>query len=295
MIFWLSLALLTLAICAVAFYPLLKKSVKTDDTARDNLNKAFYFDRLKEVENEVREGVIDDAEQTKRELQQSLLDDIPAQAEPPKVAQKTYGKVWFVTVVLLVAAISSGVYFSVGSWQANTMLTASHNKLDYFYDRIKNEQNQPLSEQEMNQFAMALRVELQKNPQDDKTWFMLGQLGMATDNGQLALDSFKKAVELQPNSVQYKVSLAQILMFSEDNADKTQGEALLSDVLRTDHTNLEALSLLAFRAFEQEDYQKAGNTWKMMLKLMPPEDPRYKTLERSIKMAESMASQPTKQ
>ncbi|QIW15122.1 c-type cytochrome biogenesis protein CcmI [Pasteurellaceae bacterium RH1A] len=290
MIFWISLVAITLIICLIAFYPLLKKSVSLNSTERDSLNKAFYFERLKEVEQEVQEGVIEDAERAKQELQQSLLDDIPEQAETKPVAAKSYGKIWFATLALLVTAVSTGIYFSVGSWQANSMLNASHTKLDYFYERIKNEQNEPLTEQEMNQFAVALRVELQSNPQDDKSWFMLGQIGMASDNGQLALDSFKKAAALQPDNLQYKSSLAQILMFSEAQSDKDQGEELLKQILRVDHTNLEALSLLAFRAFEKEDYKMAATTWRMMQRFMPEDDPRHKTIERSIKMAESMSS-----
>lgn len=71
--FWLAIIFVTLIVCGVAFYPLLKKNKQIDNTKRDSLNKAFYFDRLKEVENEANEGVIDDPEQTKLELQKTCL------------------------------------------------------------------------------------------------------------------------------------------------------------------------------------------------------------------------------
>lgn len=286
--FWITIAIITLVICLIGFYPLLKKSVRTNNTKRDNLNKAFYFDRLKEVEREVSEGVIDDPEQTKQELQQSLLDDIPAQTPSMQADGKSYGKIWFLTLLITVGSISLITYFKVGSWQANSMVNATHNKLDYFYERMKNEEKEPFNEQELNQFAIALRADLQKTPDDAKKWFTLGQIGLAKDDGNLAYESFEKASKLDPNNIQYKSSFAQILIFSQDKSDKEKGKALLKEIIRIDHTNFDALSLLAFSSFEEEDYKMAAMTWGMMLKLMPENEPRRAMIERSMNHALEM-------
>ena len=56
-------------------------------------------------------------------------------------------------------------------------------------------------------------------------------------------------------------------------------------MIRQDHTNLEALSLLAFRYFETEDYKMAAVTWAMMLRLMPKDDERVPLIEKSIRAA----------
>lgn len=285
--FWIIVAVITVIIGIIAFYPLLKNIQKNSQTKRDNLNKAFYFDRLQEVEREAAEGIIDDPERTKQELQQSLLDDIPAQANTI-TASKGINKAWFAVLLAAVGAIGVGAYTSVGSWHAGTMIDMSHKKLEYFYERIKNEATDPLSEQELNQFAMALRVELQNKPNDAAGWYMLGQVGMAKDDGQLAFESFEKATQLAPDNLQYKSSYAQMLMFSEDKADKEKGKNLLKELIRQDHTNLDALSLLAFNAFEEEDYQMAAMTWGMMLKLIPEGEPRRETVEKSMNMALSM-------
>ena len=59
----------------------------------------------------------------------------------------------------------------------------------------------------------------------------------------------------------------------------------MKEVIRKDHTNIEALSLLAFRYFEQEDYKMAAVTWAMMLRLMPEDDSRRELIEKSIRSA----------
>lgn len=287
MTFWTLAIAISIIIGVIAFFPLLKTRNTLDHTSRNRLNKAFYFDRLNEVEQEAAKGVIDDPEQTKLELQQSLLDDIPSQAEAEQSA-KPLAKMWFVVLLALVVGGSALVYHNVGTPFMDRMMALTHQKLDYFYERVAEEETNPLSEQELNQFSMALRVELQKNPQDHKSWFMLGQVGSALDNGQLAFDSFSKAAALEPDNLNYKLKVAQLLMFSADPQDKTRGEQILKEVIRLDHTNLDALSLLAFNAFEKEDYQMAAMTWGMMLKLMAADDPRRETIERSVQMALSM-------
>ncbi|HGO5816742.1 c-type cytochrome biogenesis protein CcmI [Mannheimia haemolytica] len=293
--FWLAIIFVTLIVCGVAFYPLLKKNKQIDNTKRDSLNKAFYFDRLKEVENEANEGVIDDPEQTKLELQKNLLDDIPHSTQSTTSEKLTLGKSWFVALILFVGGISFAIYSNVGSWFSNSMLDTTHQKLDSFYERLKTEETNPLSQEEMNQFAMALRVDLQSNPNDDKKWYMLGQIGMALDDGQLAHDAFSKAAQLKPDNLDYKLSHAQLLLFSEAQEDKKQGETLLKEIIRQDHTNFNALSLLAFHSFEKEDFKMAAMTWGMMLKLLPDEDPRKVTVERSFNMALSNLSEAEKQ
>ena len=290
MTFWLIVVAVTAVVCFIAFYPLLKKPNKTRYTAakRDNLNKTFYFERLKELEKEADEGIIDDPEKTKQELQQSLLDDIPADDEQTLTTSEGISKKWPFIFITGVAAIGAVTYVSVGSWQEGLMANASHQKLAHFYERIKNEATEPLSESELNQFAMALRMDLQNNPNNAQGWFMLGQVGVVKDDGQLAFESYEKATKLEPNNLQYKSSYAQLLLYSADPADKTKGKEVLKEIIRQDHTNLDALSLLAFNAFEEGDYKMAAMTWGMMLKLIPEGEPRRTTVEKSINMAISM-------
>lgn len=288
MTFWIIIAVITLVVCLVGFYPLFRKNTLEAKQQRDLLNKTFYLHRLKETEREVDEGIIEDHSQTQLELQQSLLEDIPETATTSSESKTVIHKVWFIPLFIGVAAISTASYFTVGSWQATSMIEMTHKKLDYFYERIKDEETNPLSEAELNQFAIALRAELQENPTNAKGWFMLGQVGMAKDDGQLAYESYGKAAQLEPKNLQYKSSYAQLLMLSQDKADKEKGKVLLKELIREDHTNLDALSMLAFNAFEEEDFKMAAMTWGMMLKLIPEDNPRRKTVEKSIDMAMQM-------
>lgn len=282
MIFWLSILVLIFITALICFFPLLRSRAPQDSVHRDELNKAFYFDRVQELEQEQQQGVLENLEQVKTELQRSLLEDIPAESEKVAVQGKHYGKLWFVSGVLCLGIIGSLTYLSVGSWQTQVMLEKTTAKLPYFFERIKKESTEPLDDLEMSQFATALRLDLQKDPTNAKNWWLLGQLSMNLDKPRLALDSYARANKLDPDNVDYKVSYARLLLFSEDKSDKFKGDQLLREAIRADHNNLDALGLLAFRYFETENYKMAAVTWAMMLKLLPENDNRIPIIERSI-------------
>lgn len=292
--FWLNGILLTFVIALICFYPLLKKSIQSSQMKRDMLNKAFYLDRLQEIERDAKQGLVDNTEQVKIELQKNLLEDIPPESAV-NFEDKSYGALWFVSGFLSLLVIAGSVYFKVGAWQAQDMLAKTYEKLPYFYERVKDEDTNPLTDQELQQFATALRIKLQKEPNDAKSWWLLGQIGMSLNKGNLAFDAYGKAVKLEPENTEYKLSYARILMMSDDSNEKMRGEELLKDVIRRDHTNMQALSLLAFYYFSKEDYKMAAVTWAMMLKLMPADDSRRDLIEKSIRSARDALTEQTKE
>ncbi|WP_424406428.1 c-type cytochrome biogenesis protein CcmI [Pasteurella sp. PK-2025] len=288
MSFWLSVLLLTFIVALICFYPLIiqrKKSQMARAIQRDELNKALYFQRVAELERDEAQGLLSNAKQLKQELQQSLLEDIPETQKTVQHAQKNYGTLWFFSGFLCLAILSTLFYLTVGSWHAEGMLEKTYQKLPHFYERLKDEKANPLTDTELQQFSTALRLHLQKSPEDAQGWWLLGQIAMNSNKAQLALDSYARANKLAPDNLEYQLSYARILMFSEDQADKAKGDELLKAVIRQDHGNLEALGLLAFRYFEVEDYKMAAVTWAMMLRLLPEGDPRQALIQRSIESA----------
>lgn len=284
MSFWIITVLLTLSVSAICFYPLLTKTPSKHDTKREALNKTFYFHRLQELEQEQSLGLISDAQALKVELQQALLTDIPPQA-PLKQNATKLSKIWFFCAFLFLMIVSGLSYFKVGAWQAENQLEKVYQKLPLFYERLKQEESNPMNESELLEFSQALRLDLQKNPQAADKWWLLGQIAMNLNLGQLAHDSYQKAYRLDQANPEYQLSYATILMYSEDPADKAKAATLLKEILRQNQSNVPALSLLAFYYFEQEDYKMAIVAWAMMLKLLPKDDPRVELLEKSIRSA----------
>lgn len=285
--FWLIAIGFTLLATLICFYPLLSKKHKDEKQAqlkRDKLNKAFYFDRLKELEQDEQQGLLENSQQLKTELQQTLLEDIPQQESAPALHGKSYGKIWFISAFISLIILSTLAYMKVGSWQTEAMLEKSYEKLPHFYARLNDEKN-PLSDSELQQFLTALRLEAQKSPKNAESWGKLARVAIAVDNIDLAFESYKKAHELDRNNMEYALGYAKILIFSDNPVEQQSGEQILKVILAKDHTNFDALSALAFSFFQKENYTMAISTWSFMLKLLPADDPRIALLEKSINAA----------
>ena len=58
-LFWISTIILSLAAVVLIVLPFVNKKANNDEALRDELNKAFYKDRLDELEVEAEAGLVD--------------------------------------------------------------------------------------------------------------------------------------------------------------------------------------------------------------------------------------------
>lgn len=286
--FWLISLLLTLLSALIAFSPLWRtKKHLSQSNKRDELNKAFYFNRLEEIKKDETQGRLDDFAQCQQELQHTLLQDIPA--EKPTVTihlNKSTLFFWVASAFLLSAILASLVYLKVGSFAEQESLEKTYQTLPSLYQRLQQEDIDRLSPPELIPYIFALRLKLQQDPQNAQDWWQLGELAKRQENPRLAMDSYARAYQLAPQDTAYKLAYARFLLFSDSKADNAKGMEIVRAVLRQNHTNIEALSLLAFQHFAQRDFRMAAATWAMILRLTPPNDPRVPLLEKSIQLAE---------
>ncbi len=147
----------------------------------------------------------------------------------------------------------------------------------------------------MNDLTLALRTRLHDNPNDATGWLLLGRIGMANRDADTAQGAMKRAYALEPGNPEIQLSYAQTLMLIGDPAKSDYARQLLRSVIKQDHTNIRAMSLLAFDSFERGDYLQAVSYWTMMKKMIGEDDPRAKMLDRSIERAQAQISQASQQ
>lgn len=292
-LFWLITVALVLVAAAIFVAPMYLGKAQNDVASRDELNKAFFKDRINELESETSEGLVSNPDELVSELQQSLLDDVPAQAEQQKTAVST---VMLIPGLIMLVAVSYGMYFTVGnldkveSWQQTVA------QLPELSKRLMDEQGaEPLSDAEMNDLTLALRTRLHDNPNDATGWLLLGRIGMANRDADTAQGAMKRAYALEPGNPEIQLSYAQTLMLIGDPAKSDYARQLLRNVIKQDHTNIRAMSLLAFDSFERGDYPQAVSYWTMMKRMIGEDDPRAKMLDRSIERAQAQITQASEQ
>jgi len=282
-VFWLTLGGLLLAASALLLIAGWRsRNASADD--RDTLNKAFYHQRLQELEQDEAQGVVAERPEMVRELQQTLLTDIPAgqQAQSRSVSR------WILLPgVLVIFIISLGLYFKVGGLPQLMVWHQINNDLPALRARVMDPNGKPLTMEELARLGLGIRSELQNDPQNINDWLMLGRIGMVLNNATTASQAFQHALQLSPNDAGIKLSYAEVLTRSSDPQDNREAELLLQQMLQADKNDLQVLGLLAFNAFQQQQYDRAISFWQQILTLLPAGDRRVERVQRSIEQAKT--------
>jgi cytochrome c-type biogenesis protein CcmI len=286
MAFWLMIIVLLVGAAALLVVPAMRHSGKNTAASRDALNKAFYQDRLHELEQDEEQGVVAERPELVKELQQNLLNDIPGQQEKQA---KPINRWALVPGVVLLVVVTVGFYLKTGGLAQVLDWQQVEAQMPELRARVANERAQPLSMEEIARLGLGLRTALQQDDRNINDWMMLGRVGMALNNATTATQAFAHAYQLDPNSLEVRLGYAEVLTRSNDPEDNKQATQMLRKMIAEDHTNLRVLSLLAFNAFEQGDFKQAIGAWQVMLKLLPANDQRAEVIKRSIEQAKTQA------
>jgi cytochrome c-type biogenesis protein CcmI len=282
-LFWISTVVLTLIACALVAMPLLKQKANNDEVLRDELNKAFYKDRLSELQEETEEGLVESQEDLISDLKQSLLDDIPGDKGHKEI--KISPIAVLVPSVVLTVVLSYGLYYQFGASQEVVRWQEVSANLPELSKKLMSSSSEPLSDQEMEDLTLALRTRLHYQPEDSTGWLLLGRIALANRDVTTAIDSMEKSYNLEPQDPDIMLGYAQALMLSQEELDQNTARSLLGQLVQQDRVDLRVFSLLAFDAFERQDYPAAIKYWGVMQQMIGPEDSRYEMLSRSIDSA----------
>ncbi|MFA0115718.1 c-type cytochrome biogenesis protein CcmI [Vibrio sp. 10N.261.46.E11] len=283
-LFWISTIILSLAAIFLIVLPFINKKANNDEMLRDELNKAFYKDRLVELEVEAEEGLVDNQQELIADLKQSLLDDVPAQQEMKKTQISTLGVV--VPSIILVVVVTYGMYFQFGALDKVQHWQEVSSNLPELSKKLMSSEGGALTDDELEDLTLALRTRLHYQPKDSTGWLLLGRIALANRDAETAKDSMQRAYKLEPKNEDVQLGYAQALMLSPDEADQNQARLILSRLIQNDYVDLRVFSLLAFDAFERQDYPGAVKYWSIMQQMIGPKDSRYEMLSRSIESAQ---------
>ncbi|MEX3073684.1 c-type cytochrome biogenesis protein CcmI [Vibrio alginolyticus] len=282
-LFWISTVVLTLIACAMVAMPLMKQKANNDEVLRDELNKAFYKDRLSELQEEDEEGLVENQDDLISDLKQSLLDDIPGDKSHQET--KVSPVAVLVPSVILTVVLSYGLYYKFGASQEVVKWQEVSANLPALSKKLMSSTAEPLSDDEMADLTLALRTRLHYQPEDSTGWLLLGRIALANRDVSTAIDAMEKSYNLEPQDPDIMLGYAQALMLSQEEIDQNTARSLLGKLVQQDQVDLRVFSLLAFDAFERKDYPAAIKYWGIMQQMIGPQDSRYEMLSRSIDSA----------
>jgi len=159
-----------------------------------------------------------------------------------------------VAAVILVVALSSGLYYRQGSPDLPSGSASASAGAPGMDDAIN-----------------ALAERLAANPDNPEGWQMLGRSYMSLGNYTGAIEAFEKAIELESaQNPQALVSLGEALLASTGSEIDGRVASLFENALALDPNNPQALFYGGIGAFNRGDTDLAADRWERLLGLNPP-------------------------
>ena len=272
--------------------PFLKKERVQTITHNANAELiSIYEQRLVDLQTDLDNQRIDSVNHAESivELKRRLLNELSPEKS---LNSKGNNRIFALTGGAFVLALTGIFYSFTGSQQ---QISAWHDAMDNLADygeRAVMQKGEPLSQNELQAFALALRTKLSRSGDDEVAWMLLGRVAMSLNEFDMAQQSFDKALRMNPDNMQVLISYSQVLLLEGSEANMTRAAGMLSKVLNVEPTNLDAISLLALIAYERKDWPQAKTAFEVLLASMEKNDSRYNMIsERIADIGQQMQSE----
>lgn len=269
--FWLGVAVM-LAIGLALILPALFGRYKSTSMQEDSHNVRVARERLEELNADLLSGKLDQAQfdQIKRELEAGLIDDLTAEEAASTLEQKAGGR-WIAGVLLvIVPALSIGLYTYLGDYSA---LTRAPNAPQAAAAPDSVDGGSSGQQTSVDQRVQGLAARLQTNPSDANGWFMLGRSYMVLERYAEATDAFQRVHALVGDQPDVLVAYADALAMARDGRMTGEPQAMIDRALAIDPQHGTALWLAGMVSNEQGDFSKAIAYWRRLLPIIQ-DDPQ---------------------
>ncbi|MDF2177493.1 c-type cytochrome biogenesis protein CcmI [Aliiglaciecola sp. CAU 1673] len=267
--YWVAMTAMFLLAIALAVLPLVRARQANVDRSK-GLNLQLTRQRLLELDKELQEGLIDAADKktAEDELKMAMVLE---QQEKVALRQKSS----LIPLLLLVIGL---VVASASYWQANQLSLLqgwqqAMEDLGPLGRRVVVEADPNLTADELQRFALALRTKLKEDPSSPEGWLLLGRLYASLGRLDTAIESYHKALDLDPARPSTLQSLAQALLMSNDEQNIREAKAYLLRLRALAPDNEGAMGLLAIAATQLGDKALALSNWQALKDRLPADDP----------------------
>lgn len=289
---WASFALLTLvAVVFVALPFLTKERVKSVTHNANSELIGIYHQRLDELAVDLKEQRIEQQgyDESVVELKRRLLNELSPEKS---LFSRGNNAILALTGSVFLIVLTVIFYTATGSQKQLQDWYTAMDKLPEYGERAVMQKGEPLTQNELQAFALGLRTKLAQNGDDQVAWMLLGRVAMSLNEYDMAQQSFDKVLRLNPDNLGVMVSYSQLLLMQGSDTNMTRAASMLSRVLKDEPTNVDAISLLALIAYERQDWIQAKSAFEVLLSTMDTQDSRYAIIAQRISdIEQKMAAQ----
>ena len=279
---WASFVLLTLLAVAFVALPFLTKERVQNLTYNANSELiAIYEQRLDELSTDLADQRIEQQSYNESiiELKRRLLNELSPEKS---LFSRGNNRIFALTGSAFLVVLTLIFYTATGSQQQLESWQAAMENLPEYGERAVMQKGEPLTQNELQAFALGLRTKLAQSGDDEIAWMLLGRVAMSLNEYDMAQQSFDKVLRLNPENLAVLISYSQLMLLQGDDVSMNKAAQMLSRVLKDEPANLDAISLLALIAYERHDWVEAKAAFEVLLDSMDQQDSRYSMIAQRI-------------
>ena len=269
--------LITLVLLLVAFPWLRRREVRQRDVLS---NIEIVRQRLTELEREVSEGLISEADRQKAsdELKLAMVDEAGSEA----TVKKQSALLPLLTGAVLAIATGTIVYASVNHLQQVRQAEAAIESLPELSDKLASGDAGSFTAQDIASLTYAIRQRLRSEPEDATGWMFLGRLWMSVGEDEQALQSIQRALSLKPGDMTIRITYAQALMVSEDAGKLAAARRVLQSLTEENPENDNLSLMMAVVSARLGDLAGTERYFALIRDKLPPQHETRLALEERI-------------
>lgn len=279
---WGMFALLSILAALFVVVPFLRREkVIAVDSDANAERIAIYQQRLDDLEQEFADKKIEQTAYNESivELKRRLLNELSPEKQ---LNARGNNRIFALTGLAFLVAVSAVFYGFTGSQKQIEDWYTAIDRLPEFGERAVLQQGEPLSQNELQAFALGLRTKLAESGDDAVAWMLLGRVAMSLGDNDMAKQAFEKALVMQPDNNNVLVNFSQVLLIEGTEPSMNRAARMLSKVLQSDPSNMDAISLLALIAYERQDWEEAKAAFEVLQSSMTQDDPRFAMISERI-------------
>ena len=264
--FW----ILAIAMVVVALFFLLRPlglDINDSDVDRAGQNVDIAKERLNELKIELEQGVISQPEydQTRKELEQSLLNDIEQEPVENTTKDKSSANNRTIRFVLMfsVPVLAAGLYAYLG---APELLEGGQQRAAAPSGHASSQDQSKLGTVE--EMVEKLAARMKEKPDNAEGWFMLGRTYMSLNRYEEAVAALEKTNKLVPNNPAVMLRYADALTMLRGGQISGKPFELIKKAVAIKPDDPTGLWLLGMGYEEQGEYQKAISYWNLLVPLL---------------------------
>ena len=308
MTLWLVLTIMTSAAAVLVSAPFIRRFDRPQAESAGDIE--VYRDQLKEVENELRQGLIDDtqAETARVEIKRRALAADRLEQPVVHTLSQEERKFAVICVTGIVVLGSVGLYAatgspdlpSVGSSGAAQRATSAFAREPSLLESLTAATQAPASENQrqprsqaslppVDEMIRRLAARLLQNPHDVEGWRTLGWSYSSMGRFSEAGEAYAKAIELNPDSAELRSARIEALVKAADGVVTADASNAIEENLRLDPKDARTRFFKGLAKEQGGDKTSALADWTELLKDVNSDEPwvadlkdRISELERDL-------------